>query len=112
MRVRGNGLSTPRNWKDRHPDAYARFVCVRESLSKIAEKSSIPVENLALPEMIRRICFEPPGVFEPSIVADWLRDAGAREWQIELIHSELNDCFVRVAEDPSAFLTVAADTQE
>jgi ribonuclease D len=112
MRVRGNGLSTPRNWKDRHPDAYARFVCVREAMTKIAEKSSIPIENLALPEMIRRICYEPPAVFEPPAVAEWLRGAGAREWQIELIHSELNDCFVRVAEDPSEFLTSAADADE
>ena len=112
MRVRGNGLSTPRNWKDRHPEAYARFVCVRESLSEIATSSSIPIENLALPEMIRRICFEPPAVFEPSAVATWLRDAGAREWQIELLHSELNDCFVRVAEDPTEFLTTAADTDD
>lgn len=112
MRVRGNGLSTPRNWKDRHPEAYARFVCVRESLSHIATSSSIPIENLALPEMIRRICFEPPAVFEPSAVATWLRVAGAREWQIELLHSELNDCFVRVAEDPTEFLTAAADTDD
>ncbi|MEY4899275.1 MAG: hypothetical protein RL294_1086 [Actinomycetota bacterium] len=112
MRVRGNGLSTPRNWKDRHPEAYARFVCVRESLSEIATSSSIPIENLALPEMIRRICFEPPAVFEPSAVATWLRVAGAREWQIELLHSELNDCFVRVAEDPTEFLTAAADTDD
>ena len=112
MRVRGNGLSTPRNWKDRHPDAYARFVCVRETMSNIALASSIPIENLALPEMIRRICYEPPATFEPSAVADWLRDAGAREWQIELIHSHLNDCFVRVAENPSEFLTAAADVDE
>ena len=112
MRVRGNGLSTPRNWKDRHPDAYARFVCVRESLSEIAASSSIPIENLALPEMIRRICYEPPAVFEPSAVATWLRDAGAREWQIELLHSELNDCFVRVAEDPTEFLAAPADTDD
>ena len=112
MRVRGNGLSTPRNWKDRHPDAYARFVCVRETMSNIALASSIPIENLALPEMIRRICYEPPATFEPSAVADWLRDAGAREWQIELIHSQLNDCFVRVAENPSEFLTAAADVDE
>lgn len=112
MRVRGNGLSTPRNWKDRHPEAYARFVCVRESLSQIATSASIPIENLALPEMIRRICFEPPAVFEPAAVATWLRDAGAREWQIELLHSQLNDCFVRVAEDPTEFLTDAADTDD
>ena len=112
MRVKGNGLSTPRNWKDRHPEAYARFVCVRESLAAIAEKSSIPVENLALPEMIRRICYDPPLEFEPSAVATWLRDAGAREWQIELIHSELTDCFLRVAEDPTEFLTAPVDAVE
>jgi ribonuclease D len=112
MRVRGNGLSTPRNWKDRHPEAYARFVCVRESMSTIAEKMSIPIENLALPEMIRRICYEPPADFTPSSVAQWLRDAGAREWQIELLHSELSKCFVRVAEDPTEFLTAAAVTDE
>lgn len=112
MRMRGNGLSTPRNWKDRNPDAYARFVCVRETMSNIALASSIPIENLALPEMIRRICYEPPATFEPSAVADWLRDAGARKWQIELIHSQLNDCFVRVAENPSEFLTAAADVDE
>jgi ribonuclease D len=110
MRVRGNGLSTPRNWKDRHPEAYARFMCVRETLSSIAEKTSIPIENLALPEMIRRICYEPPAEFEPSAVATWLRDAGAREWQIELLHSELNSCFVRVREDPTEFLAAAVET--
>ena len=112
LRVRGNGLSTPRNWKERHLDAYARFVCVRYALSKIAEKSSIPIENLALPEMIRRICYEPPAVFEPPAVAEWLRGAGAREWQIELIHAELSDCFVRVAQDPTEFLTSADDSAD
>jgi len=112
LRVRGNGLSTPRNWKERHLDAYARFVCVRYALSKIAEKSSIPIENLALPEMIRRICYEPPAVFEPPAVAEWLRGAGAREWQIGLIHAELSDCFVRVAQDPTEFLTSADDSAD
>jgi ribonuclease D len=47
-------------------------------MSAISEKTSIPIENLALPEMIRRICYDPPGEFEPSAVAAWLRDAGAR----------------------------------
>jgi len=112
MRVRGNGLSTPRNWKDRHPEAYARFVCVRESMTAIAEKTSIPIENLALPEMIRRICYEPPAEYVPAAVAAWLRDAGAREWQIELIHSELNDCFVRVREDPAEFLATPVETDD
>jgi ribonuclease D len=112
MRVRGTGLSTPRNWKDRHPEAYARFVCVRAALAEISETASIPVENLALPEMIRHICFEPPTEFSPQSVAHWLRDAGAREWQIEFIHRQLNDCFERVAADPAQFLVAAADIDE
>lgn len=109
MRVRGNGLSTPRNWRERHPEAYARFVCVRGALAEIAERVSIPVENLALPEMIRHICFEPPAEVSPTSVAEWLRESGAREWQIELIHRQVTDCFEHVAEDPSQFLAAAPD---
>jgi ribonuclease D len=112
MRVRGTGLSTPRNWKDRHPEAYARFVCVRAALADISETVSIPVENLALPEMIRHICFEPPTDVSPSSIAHWLREAGAREWQIELIHTQLNDCFERVAADPTQFLAATPDVAE
>lgn len=109
MRIRGNGLSTPRNWKDRHPEAYARFVCVRGALADIAESVNIPVENLILPESVRRICFDPPEDISPSAIAAWLRNVGAREWQIDLIHAQLNDCFVRVAEDPTPFLAAATD---
>jgi ribonuclease D len=112
MRVRGTGLSTPRNWKERHPEAYARFVCVRAALAAISETVSIPVENLALPEMIRNICFEPPSDFSAPSVAHWLREAGAREWQIELIHTQLIDCFERVAADPTQFLTADSDVDE
>lgn len=112
MRVKGNGLSTPRNWKDRHPEAYARFVCVRAALGDISAVVNIPVENLVLPETVRRICFEPPSDISAPSIAAWLREAGAREWQIDLIHTQLNDCFVRVAEDPSQFLTAAADADD
>ena len=112
MRGRGTGLSTPRNWKERQPEAYARFVCVRAALAEISESVNIPVENLALPEMIRQICFEPPADFSPPSIAQWLRGAGARDWQIELIHRQLNDCFERVAADPTQFLAAAADVDE
>jgi ribonuclease D len=112
MRIRGNGLSTPRNWRERHPEAYARFLCVRGALAEIAKDVSIPVENLALPEMIRHICFEPPADISPQAVAQWLSEAGAREWQIELIHIRLADCFERVAADPSQFLATAAEVED
>lgn len=112
MRVRGNGLSTPRNWKDRHPEAYARFVCVRAALAEISTSLSIPVENVVLPDTIRRICFEPPADVSPESISDWLREAGTREWQIDVIHAQLNDCFVRVAEDPNQFLVALDDADD
>lgn len=112
MRVRGTGLSTPRNWKDRHPEAYARFVCVRSALAEIAERVSIPVENLALPETIRRLCYEPPVDLSPTSLASALSEFGVRDWQIELIHETLSDCFQRVAEDPNQFLATTVDVEE
>lgn len=108
MRLRGNGLSTPRNWKDKHPEAYARFVCVRASLAELSDELTIPVENLILPETIRRICFTPPDDISVDSIASWLREVGAREWQVDLIPARLNDCFVRVANDPSPFLSAPA----
>jgi ribonuclease D len=107
MRVRGTGLSTPRNWKDRHPEAYARFVGTREALSEISAAESIPVENLALPEAIRRICYEPPTEISTVSIANELRSAGVRDWQIGLIGERLSDVFIEVEKDPSRFLTAA-----
>jgi ribonuclease D len=108
MRLRGNGLSTPRNWKDKHPEAYARFVCVRAALAELSAELTIPVENLILPDTIRRICFTPPADISVDSIASWLRDVGTREWQVDLIPARLNDCFERVALDPTPFLTAPA----
>lgn len=112
MRVRGTSLSTPRNWKDRHPEAYARFVGSREALSKISSTVTIPVENLALPEAIRRICYEPPADLSAESLAGELRAAGVREWQIELVSQRLSDVFNEVEKDPSQFLTSPADVDD
>jgi ribonuclease D len=112
MRLRGNGLASPRNWKDKHPEAYARFVCVRASLTELAAELTIPVENLILPETIRRICYAPPANFSVESIAAWLREVGARNWQVDLIPARLNDCFQRVALDPTPFLAATAEDQD
>lgn len=108
MRLRGNGLSAPRNWRDKHPDSYARFVCVRTALSELSGEIGIPVENLLLPETIRKVCFAPPADISVSSLTHWLREAGARPWQLELIPLRLNDCFERVAKDPTPFFSVTS----
>jgi ribonuclease D len=107
MRVRGTGLSTPRNWKERHPDAYARFVCTREALVGVAAAMDVPIENLLAPDTVRRLCWEPPPTTEESSIGTALTEFGARPWQVDACAEVISDCFARVAIDPSPFLVAA-----
>jgi ribonuclease D len=107
MRVRGTGLSTPRNWKERHPDAYARFVCTREALVGVAAAMDVPIENLLAPDTVRRLCWEPPPTTDEISIGTALTDFGARPWQVDACAEVISDCFARVAIDPSPFLVAA-----
>jgi len=107
MRVRGTGLSTPRNWKERHPDAYARFVCTREALVGVAAAIDVPIENLLAPDTIRRLCWEPPPTTDEISIGTALTEFGARLWQVDACAEVISDCFARVAIDPSPFLVAA-----
>jgi ribonuclease D len=68
-------------WADRDPDAAARLAAARAGTSALSETYTVPVENLLLPDLLRRICWQPPEI----PVADALRAGGAREWQVELM---------------------------
>ncbi|MCI2419868.1 ribonuclease D [Saccharopolyspora sp. K220] len=71
-------------WADRDPEAAARLSAVRAALSEIAERHNLPVENLLLPDLVRRTCWTPPEDRSATGVSDVLREKGAREWQIGL----------------------------
>ena len=75
------GPPPPRAWADKSPDAAARLEAVRTGLAQVAERLHMPVENVLLPELSRRLAWEPPALDEASI-ADALRAGGAREWQV------------------------------
>ncbi len=83
LRGASTGLPNPRNWKDRHPEAFARFTSVREALLAEAEQRAIPVENLLTPDFVRKICWEPPVPADTLAVAAHLTESGARPWQVE-----------------------------
>lgn len=104
MRVRGNSLSTPRNWKERHPDAYARFVASRAEVVAIAEEVKVPVENLLTPDILRRLCWEPPADATPNGIAGALTIAGARQWQVDATSARIADGFARAAAHPDEFI--------
>jgi Ribonuclease D len=98
LRANGDSLPPPRAWSDRNPEADARLKAARAALHEISEDRSIPVENLLLPETLRRLCWAPPADSGPTSIADALARAGARPWQIEACADALSAAFVEAGQ--------------
>ncbi len=84
--VRAQGGNSPpvSRWTDRDPVAAARLVAVRAALADIAEHHRLPVQNLLQPDLVRRLCWEPPDPLDATTVDQALVAGGARSWQREL----------------------------
>ncbi|MEU6347650.1 HRDC domain-containing protein [Streptomyces sp. NPDC046977] len=78
------GPPPPRAWADKDPVAAARLTAARAAVSELAEQLNLPQENLITPDTVRRLCWAPPRERTPDAVAEFLADAGARRWQVEL----------------------------
>lgn len=78
-------------WSDREPDAHARLTAARAVLAAASETHRVPVENLLLPDLLRRLCWEPPasGPVDEATVSRALADGGARPWQRALLAADL-----------------------
>ncbi|GLZ32401.1 ribonuclease D [Lentzea sp. NBRC 105346] len=79
-----DGPPPPNRWGDKDPDAAARLAAARTALNAIAEANTLPVENLLLPDLVRRTCWQPPEDISTEGITATLREGGARSWQIEL----------------------------
>ena len=88
-----DALPPPRIWPSRSPIAFARLEAARSLIAEIATANNLPVENLLTPETVRRLCWEPPvdsvTTLRPDLVAHFLRERRAREWQIALTSEPL-----------------------
>ncbi|WP_020671905.1 ribonuclease D [Amycolatopsis nigrescens] len=84
-----DGPPPPNRWADKDPDAAARLTAARAALTKLAEHHRLPVENLLLPDLLRRTCWRPPEDRGEAGVAEVLRAGGARPWQVELTTAEI-----------------------
>ncbi len=80
-----NGSPPPVNrWADRDPAAAVRLVAVRAALTETAEHHRLPLQNLLQPDLVRRLCWEPPEPLDAAAVDRELAAGGARRWQREL----------------------------
>lgn len=69
-------------WRERFPERYAPLTHARHNLSLRASELSIPLENMISPELVRRICWQPPASGETVYQA--LVASGSRRWQAEI----------------------------
>ncbi|MCZ4634883.1 ribonuclease D, partial [Streptomyces rubrogriseus] len=75
----------PRAWADKDPAAAARLTAARAAVTALAERLSMPQENLITPDTVRRVCWEPPATVDAESVGAALAGHGARPWQVEQV---------------------------
>ena len=83
------GPPPPRNWPERNPEAFARLESAKAALGVILDRIDMPAENLLTPDLVRRLCWEPPEPVTAASIKEFLSAGGAREWQIGLTASAL-----------------------
>ena len=79
----GKAPRSMRVWEHRHPERYARLKSVRAIIAQIAQDVNMAPEVLIKPQIIRNLCWNDE--LQPDEVASFLREQGARSWQIQLI---------------------------
>ncbi|TWX40647.1 ribonuclease D [Frigoribacterium sp. ACAM 257] len=98
----GDTLPPPRSWADKNPMADARLRHARPAVAEIAEGLDLPVENLLTPELLRRLCWEPPIPFDTETLAAALVELGARRWQVDAVAERLAEAFVDAHQEPES----------
>ena len=79
-RTKSDAMPPVKIWRERFPEKFAPLSHARFHLQERAEELSIPLENLISPELVRRICWQPPeSPVEATLVA-----MGARRWQAQI----------------------------
>lgn len=82
---RSEGPPPPRSWADKDPVAAARLTAAREAVIAMSEDLSMAPELLISPDLLRKLCWEPPTDASEEGVRNFLTKGGAREWQVDLV---------------------------
>lgn len=89
MRADSDSMPPVKVWRDKFPAKFAPLSHARAAIETEAEKLSIPPENLISPELVRKLCWNPPEgatmTLKPDEVNASLMALGARQWQADIV---------------------------
>ncbi|CAN5363719.1 ribonuclease D [soil metagenome] len=100
LRSTGETMPPPRVWSDKNPEADKRLKAARAAVTEVAERLSIPVENMLTPDLLRRLAWSPPEPAAAADVAQSLAMLGARPWQVDATAQVIADAFVEAGQTP------------
>lgn len=90
-----NGPPPVMRWSKRKPEAAAYLEAARAAITEVSARVAVPTENLVTPELVRRLCWDWQPAEDPNgAVDEFLRNAGARNWQRALVVPALADALV------------------
>lgn len=96
------GPPPPVRWSKRKPEAAVFLEAARAALGALSAQMSVPAENLLSPDLVRRLCWDWQPAPEPdAAVETFLNDAGARNWQRQLVVPVLAQALTAPAASPA-----------
>jgi ribonuclease D len=89
MRSESDSMPPVKVWRDKFPTKFIPLSHARAAIELEAERLSIPPENLISPDLVRRLCWNPPEgatmTLHVSAVIQTLINLGARQWQADIV---------------------------
>jgi ribonuclease D len=89
MRSESDSMPPVKLWRDKFPTKFIPLSHARAAIEAEAQRVSIPPENLISPDLVRRLCWNPPEgatiTLQVSAVIQTLINLGARQWQADIV---------------------------
>ena len=82
--ARTDGPPPARSWSDKDPAAAERLAAARELMDHLVESWDVAPEILLTPDLLRRLCWDPPAPVTEDSIRAYLAAGEARAWQIDL----------------------------
>lgn len=88
-------------WEVKRPESAQLIAEAKPAVLAVGDRLDMPQENVLAPDVLRRLCWDPPAGSSAEELRLALLELGARQWQIELVAPDLADIFARVRHSPN-----------